>query len=321
MKKTLALLSFCLAAQMLVAQAEYFAVDSFASNFEQAYESPEDLAIKLTAPFSTEKEKARALYIWLTENFRYDVDKYLNPPKHPRIEARTKEEMEAKAKEWQDKQLAKSFKSKKGVCADYSKIYKAMCDAVGLEAAFVTGDARDFNRPYRSIHNNPHAWNAVKWDGKWHLIDATWGAGSVDGDKFMKQKNRGYFDTPPAFFAQNHLPDSVKWQLLEQPLGKKEFADQPLVQYGQSDYPVLDYSPTAEKNGKERIIKFKFANAPKYYRVLVNDTNRLTVTAELTDGGWVSLRFPDPGAGKVVTIFGGENEMGFMRGLAKYEVR
>jgi transglutaminase/protease-like cytokinesis protein 3 len=31
-----------------------------------------------------------------------------------------------------------------------------------------------------------HAWIAVKLDHTWHLFDATWGAGSVDGGKFIK---------------------------------------------------------------------------------------------------------------------------------------
>jgi len=28
--------------------------------------------------------------------------------------------------------------------------------------------------------NSDHAWNAVYLDGRWHLLDSTWGSGTVD---------------------------------------------------------------------------------------------------------------------------------------------
>jgi transglutaminase/protease-like cytokinesis protein 3 len=321
MKKTTFLLLFYFGlSAMAAAQIDYHKADSFATNFKQKYEDIDDLAKQLTAPFSTAPEKARVLFTWVAANIRYDVDKFMNPPPRPRFEGRTKAEMEANAKEWHEKQLAKALKAKKGVCADYSKIYKAMCDAVGLECEYVTGDARDFYRPYRNVHNNPHAWNAVKWDSNWHLIDATWGAGYVHEGKFERNDNPGYFDTPPAVFSQNHLPDDEKWQLLEKPLTKKDFANQPLIQYGQNEYPIEDFSQTVELQGKDRVVRIKFSRTPKFYRILLNQNKRLEVTQKL-ENGWVELRFKDPGAGKEIAIFCGEKEQGNMRGFAKYEIR
>jgi transglutaminase/protease-like cytokinesis protein 3 len=320
-KKTTFLLLFYFGlSAMAAAQIDYHKADSFATNFKQKYENIDDLAKQLTAPFSTAPEKARVLFTWVAANIRYDVDKFMNPPPRPRFEGRTKAEMEANAKEWHEKQLAKALKAKKGVCADYSKIYKAMCDAVGLECEYVTGDARDFYRPYRNVHNNPHAWNAVKWDSNWHLIDATWGAGYVHEGKFERNDNPGYFDTPPAVFSQNHLPDDEKWQLLEKPLTKKDFANQPLIQYGQNEYPIEDFSQTVELQGKDRVVRIKFSRTPKFYRILLNQNKRLEVTQKL-ENGWVELRFKDPGAGKEIAIFCGEKEQGNMRGFAKYEIR
>lgn len=33
--------------------------------------------------------------------------------------------------------------------------------------------------------DSDHAWNAVYLDGRWHLLDSTWGSGAVD-DSFTK---------------------------------------------------------------------------------------------------------------------------------------
>ncbi len=320
MKKTLSCLAFTLVfSTAILAQQDYPKVDSFATNFKQKYQDMADLARQLTQPFSSEQEKARAIFTWLAANIRYDVDKFMNPPAMPRFSGRTKSEIETEVREYHGKETAKQFKAKKGVCADYSRMYKTMCDAVGLQCEIITGDARDFHRPYRNVHNNPHAWNAVEWGGRWHLLDATWGAGYVHNGKFKRDDCPGFFDTPPAVFSQNHLPDDVKWQLLEKPLTKKEFANQPLVQYGQDEYPILDFSQQVELDGKDRVVRFKFARVPKHYRILMNDTKRLEVRSQIV-GEWVELRFKDPGAGKEIAVFCGEQLEGYMRGFAKYEL-
>lgn len=320
MNKTLSITAFLILISISVfAQHDFSKVDSFATNFKQKYQDMADLARQLTQPFASEPEKARAIFTWIAANVRYDVEKFKNPKK-PYFSGKTKAEMEAEAREYHEKETAKQFKAKKGVCADYSRMFKTMCDAAGLECEIITGDARDFHHPYRSVHNNPHAWNAVKWDGKWHLLDATWGAGYVHNGKFKRDDCPGFFDTPPAVFSQNHLPDDEKWQLLEKPLTKKEFADQPLIQYGQNEYPILDFSQTVEKNGKDMVVRFKFSKTPKHYRILMNQSKRLEVTSKQVDG-WVELWFKDPGSGKEIAVFCGEQEQGYMRGFAKYELR
>ncbi|MCC6726062.1 MAG: hypothetical protein IT258_16265 [Saprospiraceae bacterium] len=321
MKKTLSILALSLYfSTIFFAQQDYSKVDSFATNFKQKYQDMSDLARQLTQPFDNEREKARALFTWVAANIKYDVDKYEHPPAHPKISGKTKEQVEANKREYKAEVTAKAFKSKKGVCEDYSRMYKTMCDAVGLECELIVGDARNFRNAFRNKGNNSHAWNAVKWDGNWHLLDATWGAGYVHDGKFKRDDNPGFFDAPPTVFSQNHFPDDEKWQLLEKPYTRKEFADQPLIHYGQNEYPILDFSQTVELDGRERVVRFKFAKTPKYYRILLNQNKRLEVAAQTKDG-WVELWFKDPGAGKEIAVFCGENEQGNMRCFAKYELR
>ena len=266
MKNIFLLLALLLCSQAY-AQTEYSQVDSFAASFDEPYTDAADLAKKLTRSFQTEDEKARVIFMWIAHNIRYDCNKYRKPVR-PNFSARSKEELAEKMEDWRKKEMAKSLKGKRGVCADYSRIFKAMCDAAGLEAEIVTGDARDFYKPYRNSQDNPHAWNAVKIDGHWRLLDATWAAGYVNPEvtKFTRRVSPGYFKTPPAWFAQSHLPDDEKWQLLEAPVGKKSFPGQPLVNYGQMDYPVEDFSLTPQapaSGGGQYEIRLKFTKAPK----------------------------------------------------------
>ena len=119
----------------------------------------DSLAIALTRTLRGELEKARVLFTWIAQNVRYDCRKF-----HERrdfvIEARDEEDFQAKLTLRRGAQAQKTMRRKRGICGDYSQLYKAMCDAVGLEAVIVVGDARDQHRPYRNKHDHPHAWRS-----------------------------------------------------------------------------------------------------------------------------------------------------------------
>lgn len=51
-----------------------------------------------------------------------------------------------------------------GVCASYSASFKLLADAAGLESIVVTGYLDG---------SVPHAWNKVKLDGNWYIVDST----------------------------------------------------------------------------------------------------------------------------------------------------
>jgi hypothetical protein len=54
--------------------------------------------------------------------------------------------------------------NKVGVCASYSSSFKLLADAAGLESIVVTGYLDG---------DLPHAWNKVKIDGNWQIVDST----------------------------------------------------------------------------------------------------------------------------------------------------
>ncbi|XP_018410826.1 PREDICTED: uncharacterized protein LOC108786100 [Nanorana parkeri] len=65
----------------------------------------------------------------------------------------------------------------------------------------------------------------VYLEGRWHLLDTTWGAGHVDENisKFTFQYNEFYFLTHPALFIGEHYPEQADYQLLDPKVTSKEF--------------------------------------------------------------------------------------------------
>lgn len=173
--------------------------------------SADKLVAYITARATNDGEKARAIYRWITTNISYDVIAYIN--NNPRN--LTVEEM---------------LKSHKGVCGNYAFLFEELCKKAGLEVVTIIGYVRSsiIDPSDGNWDRARHAWNAVKVDGEWKLIDSTWGAGYVYSDKFYRRFNEFYFFADPTQFIYSHLPEDPKWQLLDPPIDKSEFIQLPL---------------------------------------------------------------------------------------------
>ena len=118
------------------------------------------------------------------------------------------------------------FSARKGVCAGYANLFKAMAKVTGDEVVVVVGDART---DVDEIGGGGHAWNAARIDGQWYLLDATWDAGHVNGRTFTKRYTTDYFLTPPELFGVDHFPEQERWQLKARALSRGEFMRQPML--------------------------------------------------------------------------------------------
>ncbi len=126
------------------------------------------------------------------------------------------------------------WKTRTAVCAGYSRLMVEMGKHTGDEILYITGVARDADGTVDGIG---HAWNAVKIEGKWYLMDVTWDAGFIETDwsaglvseKFTKRYSTNYFLTRPDVFGLDHLPDDPRWQLRQEPLTRGAFMRQPLL--------------------------------------------------------------------------------------------
>ena len=193
-------LLFLFFSQAVFAQ-DFTAVDEHARNVPASKAtSVEKLARHLTGQYSSEKEKARAIYVWMADNVKYSTATVSK--RSLSVEQRLKRQ-----------EPERVLRSKRAVCEGYSNLYMALCEAAGLKALTVTGYTK---LPDGKIAPVGHAWNLVRINNKWNIIDATWGAGGIDGQngKYIKSLSDEFFMADPESFIQHHLPHDPLFQLL-----------------------------------------------------------------------------------------------------------
>ncbi|MEL7039402.1 MAG: transglutaminase domain-containing protein [Cyanobacteria bacterium J06592_8] len=139
------------------------------------------------------------------------------------------------------------FRNRKGVCSGYARLIKALGDAVGLEVAYITGDYRDYSG---GLSGEGHAWNGVKINGKWYLMDATWDAGYLTASGYVKQYRTNYLLPPPDVMIMTHLPTDRAWQLLSRPISRPEFSRMPALQ---TDFFAEGFELIAPKRSNIRV--------------------------------------------------------------------
>ncbi|WP_420601514.1 transglutaminase domain-containing protein [Flagellimonas sp.] len=209
---------------------EYDHVDENVRNYPN-FESIEDLAVQIQSDFDSDIERVRAAFVWLTHNITYGktLDQFFKS--RTRIIYYSERGKEQQLKKVLDERLKNTFKSKRGVCYDYSIMLKNLCDAFKVESEIVHGvikeDVRALNG--EKIYKN-HVWNVVKLDAEWKLIDPTWASGYWDSstDRFVREFCDHYFATNPKEFIKNHFPAETKWQLIDNPVTLNSFFTAPL---------------------------------------------------------------------------------------------
>jgi hypothetical protein len=153
--------------------------------------------------------RARALYRWVAGHITYDV---------------------GGLRSGQPGDLSPEAVLHRGmsVCEGFARLTEALGEAMGLEVEVVSGWSKGYGYTPGQTFDGPtnHAWNAVRIDGRWRLMDPTWGAGYLDESmRFVRQLQEHYFLTRPEEFVFDHLPEDRRWQLLARPLTATEYAD------------------------------------------------------------------------------------------------
>jgi hypothetical protein len=150
----------------------------------------------------SDEEKAEQLFRWVAENIAYDLPS-LGSPLRP-----------------EDVSPQVVLQRRQAVCSGYANLYQALGKQVGLEVEVVNGRT---NSPVGVGNDGGHAWNAVKLDGGWVLVDATWGAGYISGDSFYRSYCDEFFQADPRELIQTHFPQEPRWQLLPTPVSLEEW--------------------------------------------------------------------------------------------------
>jgi hypothetical protein len=186
------------------------------------------LASYLTHKYDDDSLKVRALYIWVTNNIKYDR-----------------------------KQKRKQFKTNrilrrgKGVCGHYAQLFEDLCKDVGVDVISVEGYSKGSRYfPEHKYYWNNHVWNLVKVNGEWQLMDLTWGSGYMRMKKpflaevlsrvfrkpyvykkeFIQNKNDQFYCANPSELVFTHLPAVEGMQMLPKSIDIEVFENnQPFI--------------------------------------------------------------------------------------------
>ncbi|TNE73717.1 hypothetical protein EP331_03475 [bacterium] len=250
------------------------------------------LVAYLIKPAKNDDEKAYVIYSWIAKNVQYDVRAYRRGIRSNRDE--------------------NVLKYRLAVCEGYASLFDLMAKKAGLKTKIVTGRARGSSDSKSFI---PHAWNAVQTNGKWHLIDATWGSGSlVKGEsQFQPEFDRHYFYIEPSVLIASHLPDEDSWQLLDKPVTEADVSS--MIQ-GSSDYYKWQIKPLShlknefDSQGFEKI-SIKVPNSIYVISQLENArkqelSNEYSIVIRKDEYIEVLVSFPSKGEYKL-TLYGKDN--------------
>jgi hypothetical protein len=310
MKKTLFFLISILISATAFTQDNFHRIDSLAETFSKnKYKKPEDLVSALMKVCNNDTEKARIIFTWVAKNVKYDYDKLTSG--NAGVSWKNNEKAAAY------KKLANEiYKKGRGVCMDYAALFQELCNIAGLENEFIGGLTRN---SAEGGSWGKHAWNAVKIDGKWQLLDVTWASGYIKKGKFKERFSPGYFMTKPDLFILNHFPEDEKWQLLDTPVSRKEFVKMPNINYASGDYNILDFEPRdGNVSGSKIQIKIQFKGSPP--PIISLKVKSEPIPFKRIDGtdGWVTMDITRKKYG-TIRVLAGEGEEERLTLLAEFE--
>ncbi len=230
--------AFLMSAAFSAEAKNYDHIDKRVSLTPTSVESNVDsLTEYLVRGTKNDKEKARAIAVWIASRVEYDDVK----------NRKIMQYIETNKGVIPD--TGDALITRKGVCLDFAKLFYKMATVAGIESEIVLGYAGGFSE--NGVILAKHAWNAAKLDGEWYLLDVTWSSdnlkdknlnefqyekdlqirkkGSVATmhesrrNSFRKEFDEKWFLTPPQEMIKTHFPHYEKFQLLEKPVTEEEF--------------------------------------------------------------------------------------------------
>lgn len=122
--------------------------------------------------------------------------------------------------------LAYVLKRRRAVCEGYANLFKALCDGLNLPCEKVHGYARGVGaneQGWEDPTDSNHAWNMVKIENNWYLVDCTWDSGHMNGRTSVQEYNTEWLFVQPEHMIYSHYPSRASHQLLKSPLTPQEF--------------------------------------------------------------------------------------------------
>lgn len=202
------------------ATVKFKKVDDFVLKMKKRNKSVTILAKEITASFTTEEEKVRAIFIWMTNNIAFDCVTY-HTKKTPsgNFTYKNPEELLIKLDKYYYNYSMLVLRNKKAIAEGYAILFRELCKNAGINCQLVEGKASENKdkikklRSRKSFSTN-HTWNKVQINGAWYYVDVTWASGYCDKPvkRFFKKFNSYYFITP---FEDLYLTHAENYRFTE----------------------------------------------------------------------------------------------------------
>lgn len=224
---------------------------------------------KIVKRIDFEQDTVKSVFNWVTDNISYDVA-LLKKVKIKGID-------NIKIEQSQKLRIANVIKTRRGVCQHYSELFDAIMQHLGYQSVVIAGYTR--SPVTKEISPIGHAWNAVKVNNRWILLDTTWGAGYVtEGNKFKKMYKSQYYDMNPSKAIFSHIPYDPLWQLLN-----------PMVTYQAFDEEEIDKQKLSKIESYEAIANHLQLNEEKQMNEALKRSKKMGNANALVER-WQNIR-------------------------------
>nr|WP_262903390.1 transglutaminase domain-containing protein [Hymenobacter psoromatis] len=196
---------------ILIASSVYATEPVDSVRYAYAKKAPKTLELEVLVNYlkkgtKDNKKIVETFFYWIALNIQYDV----------KLRDKVGLTME-------DVSLDSVLLKKKTICSGYSALFQKMCILSNIECEIINGIGQNYL--IKQTYKTNHAWNAVKIDDKWHLIDTTWGSGGIDSstNSYKSALDMSYFFTAATSSIIDHFPEDKQWQLLDNTISLNQF--------------------------------------------------------------------------------------------------
>ena len=201
------------------------------------------LVNELTSGIDDDIDKARAIYVWITENIGYDIKTYNKGKKRITFKCKSQMDCALKQIEFENKLIERALRRKKAICSGYSLLFKRMCDLAKINCQVIDGYIKTKPTHAGRLGVLDHAWNRIEINNEFYYLDLTWASGYVEKykndklKKFIKQRNDFYWLTPIEKLTIDHFPEKTD-VIPKTNISKEDFKNQPYIET--SIIPLID---------------------------------------------------------------------------------
>lgn len=187
-------------------------VDDKVKLYPKRFGSAEQLAAQIEKDFSDETDRVRAIYTWITHHISYDMEAYLKGETLINFSYSDREDYIRKKAAVEEHAAVNALRTGKAVCEGYAQLFRKVSELMGIPCKVVSGYSKTNVNDITNIPDEAdHAWNAVRINHQWYLLDVTWGAGSANGNTWKQNFDDFFFFTDPDIFATSHYPSQKDW--------------------------------------------------------------------------------------------------------------